>query len=514
MHDPFRVALAHTKNSHYSAPPFHPPQAFGELSFNGPFDPANEIYAQVRELFLSLGYDKDHANSTQWNPLADFISPGNLVVIKPNLVYHTHPLGRDGVLSMITNGAVIRPIIDYAWKALSGKGEIVIADVPLQTANWESMTKDNGLQELVTYLQSQGIAISLIDLRHERALMNEHGAITKRILWDGDPRGYAPVDLKKDSALIPIINHAKKFRITDYSAGTVEKHHTPEKNEYLIAKTILAADVFINVPKLKTHKKAGVTIAMKNLIGINGDKSWIAHHRDGEPHLGGDEFPKKDWWDTFRYRTYTILKESAVGRFILSLAVFILKSLTKQQGKTKINSPLLSFRGLTQGSWYGNDTLWRVIHDLNRIILYADKNGIMQTTLQRKYLAIVDGVLAGEGDGPMRHRPKEARTLFAGNHPIAVDMVAAHFMGFDYKKIPQLSHAFTLHRYALAPTSTEQISVVTASDSTLLPNWEPQSTPFFPPHTWRNHIETPSTASYLHEHAASFKNLPGLANGE
>lgn len=77
-----------------------------------------------------------------------------------------------------------------------------------------------------------------------------------------------------------------KLEITNYGLGTVAKHHNDNKNEYLIAGTILNADVFINVPKLKTHKKAGVTLSMKNLIGINGDKSWIAHHR-----AGIDEYP-------------------------------------------------------------------------------------------------------------------------------------------------------------------------------------------------------------------------------
>jgi uncharacterized protein (DUF362 family) len=30
----------------------------------------------------------------------------------------------------------------------------------------------------------------------------------------------------------------------------------------------LQADVFINLPKPKTHKRAGITGAMKNLVGI------------------------------------------------------------------------------------------------------------------------------------------------------------------------------------------------------------------------------------------------------
>ncbi|MFC2140544.1 DUF362 domain-containing protein [Candidatus Auribacterota bacterium] len=40
---------------------------------------------------------------------------------------------------------------------------------------------------------------------------------------------------------------------------------------------ILESDVFINIPVLKHHKSASVTIAMKNLMGIVWDR-WNYHH--------------------------------------------------------------------------------------------------------------------------------------------------------------------------------------------------------------------------------------------
>ena len=38
---------------------------------------------------------------------------------------------------------------------------------------------------------------------------------------------------------------------------------------YAIAKSYLEADVFIGVPKLKTHGWTGITAALKNLMGLN-----------------------------------------------------------------------------------------------------------------------------------------------------------------------------------------------------------------------------------------------------
>ena len=59
----------------------------------------------------------------------------------------------------------------------------------------------------------------------------------------------------------------------------------------VVDQAIIDADLVINVPKLKTHKKAGVTGALKNLVGINGNKEFLPHHRKGGAASGGDCYP-------------------------------------------------------------------------------------------------------------------------------------------------------------------------------------------------------------------------------
>ena len=61
----------------------------------------------------------------------------------------------------------------------------------------------------------------------------------------------------------------------------------------MISRTALQSDVFINLPKLKTHKKVGVTLNLKNLVGINGNKNWLPHYAIGSPEENGDQFPSK-----------------------------------------------------------------------------------------------------------------------------------------------------------------------------------------------------------------------------
>ena len=63
------------------------------------------------------------------------------------------------------------------------------------------------------------------------------------------------------------------------------------RNEYLLSETVLSADLVVNLPKLKTHKKTGVTLALKNLVGINGDKNLLPHHCVGSPDAGRRRVP-------------------------------------------------------------------------------------------------------------------------------------------------------------------------------------------------------------------------------
>lgn len=92
------------------------------------------------------------------------------------------------------------------------------------------------------------------------------------------------------------------------------------------------------------------------------------------------------------------------------------------------------------GSWYGNDSVWRMIYDLNKIILYADHDGKIKNEPQREYFAILDGIVGGEGAGPLRSIPIRTNHIFFSNNPFLLDISMAHMMGFDFKKIPSLNN--------------------------------------------------------------------------
>ena len=87
---------------------------------------------------------------------------------------------------------------------------------------------------------------------------------------------------------------------------------------------------------------------------------------------------------------------------------------------------------IRNGNWAGNDTCWRMALDLNRSLLYGNPDGSLREAGKAKhYLAIVDGIIGGQGNGPLCPDPVGSNVLIAGTDPAAVDAVAARLMGFD-----------------------------------------------------------------------------------
>jgi uncharacterized protein (DUF362 family) len=451
------------QNVHYPEAPFHPSIVFPEFVgtiWNTDTDLDNNVYAQVRDVLMRLGLDQDNQDTENWRPFAELVKPGGKVTIKPNLVFHDHPSGDEGFLSMVTHASVIRPIVDYLLLSTDGDVKITICDAPLQSADIEKIIEGNGLKSLLEYYQSQNVDINFDDIRWEVSQLDEEGLITSRVPGVRDRKGYAVVDLKDRSAFMPIIDHASKLEITDYPKGTVAKHHNTERNEYLIGKSVLDSDLFINVPKLKTHRKAGITVAMKNLIGINGDKSWIAHHRSGGVLAGGDEFDHFKPLEYFKWHLNAGLKNHPMG---VSVNRFLRKTYRKLfwQGKSLKERQLedSSPSGVMEGSWSGNDTLWRTILDLNHIITFADKEGKMHDSRQRGYLAIVDGIYSGDQNGPMEQRPRHDGIVLGGFNPVAVDYTAAMIMQLNWRPIRQIFNAIRNKFYPIFEAEAEDIVI-------------------------------------------------------
>jgi hypothetical protein len=218
--------------------------------------------------------------------------------------------------------------------------------------------------------------------------------------------------------------------------------HAPGRHRYLVARQVMEADVVINLPKLKTHKKAGITCALKNLIGINGNKEFLPHHRVGGAGAGGDCYPGASPVKRLLERTLDVQNSTRVPSVARAC-----------DGVARVLSfaAARSGDGLgVEGSWSGNDTLWRTCLDLNRILLYGRPDGTLADVPQRRVIHLVDAVVAGQGDGPLAPRPLPLGLLLAGGNAAAVDHVGARLLRYDPARIPISREAFGAFRWPLA----------------------------------------------------------------
>lgn len=425
-----QVAVLQTDSYDYpNKAPFNPSDRYPEYPFDE-IDPDNKVYYSVRDLLLSLGLDKDHFGQKTWNPLGDIIQPGDAVVIKPNFVSEPRSSDLD-FKAIMTHASVIRPIIDYCLIALKGKGTLVVADAPQSDSDFTKVMEMTKITDVLQYInQKSSLNVKLVDLRQE-IFLKDKDIIIERKQVNGDPKGYTVIDLGSQSAFNAVEKYSHTIYGADYDYEAVQKHHSNGRHEYCISNTILGADVIINMPKLKTHKKAGITVCLKNLVGINGNKNYLPHFRFGSSQNGGDEYADNSLANGLNSR---------VIKFGLSCFTRFAKhpSLMHIAGNVSAKLTHKKILHMNSGNWWGNDTIWRTIVDLNRILFCADKTGTLHPDIQRKYLAIVDGIIAGEGDGPLFPLSKPCGVLLAGLNPVAVDQAAAEVMGFDWSAIPQI----------------------------------------------------------------------------
>ena len=150
-----------------------------------------------------------------------YVKPGDVVVVKPNIAWNSPPH-----LKANTDPLIVRTIVDMCYRALASK--VYVFDRACNNPK-------------LTYITS-GI----------KKAAEEAGA---KVLYVN----------KITAKLYPSI---KIKNATFLKSTTVNRY-------------VLECDTFINVPVAKHHSSAGLTIGMKNLMGITGDNRskwhWNLH---------------------------------------------------------------------------------------------------------------------------------------------------------------------------------------------------------------------------------------------
>ena len=192
-----------------------------------------ETLEDTYDLGIAVGTDYEKATMEAIRlvgGIRKYVKPGDVVVVKPNIGFNSPP-----ELKANTDPVIVRTVVHLCFQALASK--VYVFDRALNNPK-------------LTYTTS-GIADAAKSAGAKPLYVNE---VTKKL--------YPAV----------IIEGARFLKET-----TVNRY-------------ILESDVLINVPVAKSHSSAGLTIGMKNLMGITGDVRskwhWKLHEAISDINLG------------------------------------------------------------------------------------------------------------------------------------------------------------------------------------------------------------------------------------
>jgi uncharacterized protein (DUF362 family) len=375
------------------------------------------------------------------------IPRGARVLVKPNWVMHANR-GPWGIEPLVTDPVLVRAVVDAALR--SDAASVVVGDAPIQGCDLDTLMRTTGLGAWSAALArrdprfggAQDFRRTTCVFRHGlRVASEDRRPIDQFVLFD----------LGTESLLEPVTDGRGSFRVTQYDPREMAKTHGRGRHRYLIARAAIESDVVLNMPKLKTHCKAGLTCALKNLVGINGNKEYLPHHRVRGSAGGGDCYPGRHV--VKRALEYALdrcnIATSPVELRLWDTTARVLSRAVRAAGD----------RIGVEGAWWGNDTVWRMCLDLNRILLYGRPDGTLAETPQRAVLHVVDAIVAGQGDGPLAPEPLPLALLLAGSNAAAVDRVAAHLLGYDPDRLSLVRQAFGRFRWPIAPFTPADVTL-------------------------------------------------------
>lgn len=376
-----------------------------------------KIYANKAQL---MAYITEVAGSI----LNETTLAGKRVLLKPNWVRHGRKAHDE--ICLCTHNSFVLAFLELVLQ--QKPSAIVLGDAPVQGCNWDKMITASFLTSVAELSQRYRVAVMVKDFR--RVTFNAEENVMKEARKPLDE--YIIFDLGKKSYLEPVSSSKNNFRVTLYDPDRFRESHTAGVHKYCITRELFQADVVISIPKVKTHQKAGITAALKNIVGLNGDKDFLPHHRIGGTGMGGDCYPGSN---RLRYWAELCLDHSNRNKgkrsywFWLRLSSFLWK---------------LSFpKNVHQiaAGWYGNDTTWRMVLDLNLIVNYGKADGTLATTPQRSFYSLSDGIIGGQGNGPLDPDPLNLGMIAFTNDSAWHDLAMGVLMGMNVDLVPLLAAA-------------------------------------------------------------------------
>ena len=389
------------------------------------FDPGNRSIKTLSEIYKDRERLAEVIEHVARPVLTDEKITGKKVLLKPNWVRHDRVPSDE--ICLRTHDAFLLAALDAVLK--KRPKEVLIGDAPLQGCHWSRVLTPELLGAIDRLKEDHSIPVSIKDFRRVTfdPVLNDaredRRSLDEYLIFDVGPASY----------LEPITEKGRNnFRVTAYNPDRFIESHSKGMHKYCVTRELFNVDLVISLPKVKTHQKAGITAALKNIVGLNGDKDFLPHHRIGGTGKGGDCYPGDS---TVRYLAERAFDEANrnKGNFLFSIW-------------RKVGSLLwrLSFPGRYDdpgAAWYGNDTTWRMVMDLNLIVYFGTADGKLASSQQREFYSLSDGIIGGQGNGPLFPDPLPLGIVSFTNSSALHDVCMAYLMGMNVDKIPLLRAA-------------------------------------------------------------------------
>lgn len=353
---------------------------------------------------------------------------GKRVLLKPNFVREIKNEGDDICLTTHPNFILAALKVILECKPQS----VIIGDAPIQNCRWDLLLSKEFQDAVGKLSEEYDVPVKIVDFR-KVIYYPQSNKFDKSSRTDND---YLTFDVGERSLLEPVTDRENKFRVTNYNPDRMAMSHSKGKHQYCIAKEIFESDIVISIPKPKTHRMACLTNSLKVLVGINGDKDYLPHHRIGSEIQGGDCY--KDF-NIFRTWGEKLLDSANRRRgSVIYKPLYYISRVVWRMGRP--NSEVTANAG-----WYGNDTVWRMVVDINTIAQYGKIDGTLAEKPQRVIYTLCDGIIGGQGSGPLNPDPLALGLIAFSNDSYLMDEVMGYIFGLNLQKVPLLRQAAELN---------------------------------------------------------------------
>lgn len=181
-----------------------------------------------------------------------------------------------------------------------------------------------------------------------------------------------------------------------------------KKCDVRISNTYATADYIVSLTVPKTHANIGLSLSMKNLVGII--------HKDDRPKFHGlTENVPQEIKDKYKRQPYD--RDDKVGYYLMKL-----RSLLPITNKTAKN--------LNAGGQIVRKNLYNLYKSI------------------QPNFCIIDGFDGMQGNGPWHGENAHLKTIIIGNNPVATDIVACKIMGQPLEDIGYTNYIENLEQYS------------------------------------------------------------------